>query len=140
MRMEIITPFSNISLGTGAKNLFLKNILTMDEDGTFDTLQTIQSNTVDKIRNLPTAYGFTNEIKNGTIKAFEKLEVGTKFLCLNTWLMSYDCLEAQYYKKLVVLCNEGQSKDEAKTLADSWLEEQKLLLSSNEKMMDVKNA
>ena len=52
MRMEIVTPHSIISLGIGAKNLFLTNILTKCEDGSFDTLQIVQNNTVDKIKNL----------------------------------------------------------------------------------------
>lgn len=124
MRMEIITQFSIISLGIGAKNLFIKNVLTINEDGTFDTLQTIQTNTLDKIRNLPTAYGFTKEIKEGTIKAFEKLEIGTKYLCVNAWILDYESVEAQYYKKLTQLCNEENSFDEAKILADKWLLEQ----------------
>lgn len=124
MRMEIVTPHSIISLGIGAKNLFLTNILTKCEDGSFDTLQIVQNNTVDRIKNLPTAYGFTQKIKDGTINAFEKLEVGTKFLCLNTWIINYESIEAQYYKKLTQLCNEENSFDEAKILADKWLLEQ----------------
>lgn len=124
MRMEIVTPHSIISLGIGAKNLFLTNILTKCEDGSFDTLQIVQNNTVDKIKNLPTAYGFTQKVKDGTITAFEKLAIGTKFLCLNTWIINYESIEAQYYKKLTQLCNEENSIDEAKILADKWLLEQ----------------
>lgn len=123
MRMEIVTDDNMISLGIAAKLSFIEGVLVSDEnDGTYDTLQTVKEDTLDKIKSLPVEHGFTQQVKDGMIKAFEKMEIGRKFLCLNKWVTNYQSDEAKLYWKVQKLCNEGHTLAEASVLGNNWLE------------------
>lgn len=124
MRMEVVTHKKMISLGMFAKDLFAEHVLIMDEDGkSFDTLQTVQVDTLDKIKAMPIGGGFTQSIKDGTIDAFSSMNVGDKFLCINAWVVDYKSDEAKFYWEAQRLCNEGKTLSEAKDLANVWLQE-----------------
>jgi len=122
MRMAIVTHKNMISLGILAKELFIKNVLVINKDETYDTLQTIQEDTFDKIKALPIEGGFTEEIKEGAIKAFDSMNPGEKFLCINAWVTNYQSDEAKYYWEVQRLCNEGYTLAEATVLGNEWLE------------------
>lgn len=135
MRIEIVTDSSMIGLGIGAKNIFIEKVLTVDElDGSYDTLQTVKNDTLEKITNLPLGAGFTQEIKDGMIRAFKKMEIGRKFLCLNKWVVNYQSDEAKFYWEVQRLCNEGHSLAEATALANDWLKD--IVINRNEEEFD----
>lgn len=126
MRMEVVTHDKMISLGFLAKNLFVKHVLVVDEDGqSFDTLQTVQADTLEKIKAMPTEGGFTQEIKDGAICAFSSMNVGDKFLCLDAWVTNYQSEEAKFYWEVQRLCNEGHALQDASKLANQWIKEQR---------------
>lgn len=132
MRLEIVTDDKMIGLGIGAKNNFINRVLVADQDdGTYDTLQTVKEDTLEKIKNLPLEAGFTQEIKDGTVRAFEKMEIGRKFLCLNKWVVNYESDEAKLYWEVQRLCNEGYTLRDATSLANDWLKD--IVKNRNEK-------
>ena len=131
MRIEIVTDGNMIGLGIGAKNIFIERVLTVDEiDGSYNTLQTVKEDTLEKIKSLPLGAGFTQEIKDGAIRAFEKMEIGRKFLCLNKWVVNYQSDEAKFYWEVQRLCNEGHSLAESTALANDWLKD--IVINRNE--------
>jgi hypothetical protein len=112
--MEVITNENIISLGFLAKDMFVKQVLVMDEDGSsYDVVQTIQEDTLEKIKALPEEGGFNQTVKDGTIRAFEKMKVGEKFLCVNDWLENYKCSRAKFYSKVQELVNQDIPLQEA---------------------------
>lgn len=127
MRVEVVTHDRMISLGILAKDLFAKNVLVMDEDGTsFDVLQTVQVDTLDKIKSIPLQGGFDQRIKDGAIEAFKRMNVGDKFLCLDAWVTDYKSDEAKFYWHVQKLCNDGYDLQEAVKLGNEWLAEYRL--------------
>lgn len=128
MRMEVVTHDRMISLGFLAKNLFVKHVLVPDEDGkSFDTLQTVCEDTLEKIKSMPLEGGFTQKIKDGAIDAFSRMKVGDKFLCLDAWVTDYKSEEAKLYWKVQELCNEGILLQDALKLANEWIKEQRVM-------------
>jgi len=123
MRLEIITDDNMISLGVLAKDIFVDGVLVVYDDKQFDTLQTVEKDTLEKIKALPVSGGFTQEIKNGTIKAFEKMEIGRKYLCVSAWITSYESDEAKLYWKAQELVNQNKTLQEATNEANEWLVE-----------------
>lgn len=121
MRMEVVTHDRMISLGVLAKNLFAKHVLAMDEDGkSFDILQTVKEDTLDKIKSMPLEGGFDQRIKDGAIDAFSRMKVGDKFLCLDAWVTDYTSEEAKAYWEMQRLCNEGYTLQESAKMAKEW--------------------
>lgn len=124
MRMEVVTKSNMISLGMFAKDHFIENVLVVDEDGkSFDALQVVQLDTLDRVKNIETKGAFSQRIKDGAIEAFSKMEVGDKFLCLNAWITDYKSDEAKFYWEVQRLCNESHSLKEATELGNNWLKE-----------------
>lgn len=126
MRMEVVTHDRMISLGFLAKDLFAKHALVIDEDGeSFDALQTVQEDTLEKIKSLPLENGVTKDVKDGAIDAFSRMKVGDKFLCLSAWVRNYQSEKAKFYWEVQRLCNEGYALQEASKLANAWIKEQR---------------
>lgn len=118
--MEIITDDNMIGLNIGAKIIFIANILEINKaNGCYNTLQVVKEDTLDKIKNMPIGIGFTQEIKDGTIRAFEKMGIGRKFLCLDKWIENYESDEAKLYWEVQRLCNNGYTLDEAMVVANN---------------------
>lgn len=125
MRMEVVTHDRMISLGILAKDLFAKQVLVIDKDEkSFDVLQEVKPDTLEKIKSMPLEGGFTQRIKDGAIDAFSRMNIGDKFLCLDAWITSYESDEAKFYWEVQKLCNDGHSLQEASELAKEWIKEQ----------------
>lgn len=132
MRMEVVTHDRMISLGFLAKDLFAENVLVVDEDGkSFEVLQTVQANTLDKIKSMPLQGGFNERIKAGAIDAFERMNVGDKFLCLDAWVTDHKSYEAKFYWHVQKLCNDGYGLQEAVKLGNEWLAKYRLSKQQN---------
>lgn len=124
MRMEVVTNKNIISLGAFAKDLFAEHVLVIDENGkSFDVVQTVREDTVDRIKNMPLQSGFTQKIKDGTILAFEEMKVGEKFLCLDAWLFDYQCPEARFYWRVQHSINSGLTLQEATDEGNIWVKD-----------------
>lgn len=122
MRMEVITNNNYVSFGMFAKDIFVKNVVSMNEDGiSFDVVQIIKEDTLEKIRNLPLECGITKEFRDGAISAFEKMRVGDKYLCVDAWITSADEDEAKFYWKVQELVNRGYKLQGAVLEGNEWL-------------------
>jgi hypothetical protein len=122
--MEVVTNENIISLGAFAKDLFAEHVLVIDENGkSFDVVQTVKEDTVDRIKNIPLKGGFTQSIKDGTILAFEKMKIGEKFLCLDAWLFDYQCPEARFYWRVQKSINNGLTLQEATDEGNIWVKD-----------------
>ena len=122
MRIEVVTRNRMISLGILAKNLFIEGVLDLDEDGkSFDALQTVKNDTLERIKRLPLEGGFTQRIKDGAILAFGDMKAGEKFLCINAWVINYESDEAKLYWKVQELVNQGYTLQEAIALGNEQL-------------------
>jgi hypothetical protein len=116
--MEVVTHDRMISLGIMAKDHFAEHVLKIDENGkTFDVLQVVTAEMLDKIQTIPIKGAFTQKIKDGAIDAFSRMTIGDKFLCLSAWVTDHKSDEAKFYWKTQKLCNEGYSLAEAQEVA-----------------------
>lgn len=125
MHMAVVTHKKMIALGVFAKDLFAEHVLSVDEDGkSFDVVQVVQEDTLEKIKQMPLRGGFDERIKNGTIEAFEEMEVGDKFLCADAWITDFKSKEAKYYWKVQQYINEGYSLQESSDKANLAIKEE----------------
>ncbi len=73
MRLTVVTNNKMISLGVFAKDIFSDIVLTVDKtDNSFNVVQTVEDDTLEKVKKLPIDYGITQEIKDGIVSAFCK--------------------------------------------------------------------
>lgn len=122
MRMMVVTHTKMLSLGIFAKDIFTNTVLIVDEDGkSFDVLQTVQNNTLEKVKCLPIEGGITEEIKDGAIAAFEEMKPGDKFLCVDDWIVDFKSDRAKFYWKVQEIVNQEMGLQEAVKEANIWL-------------------
>ena len=109
MRMMIVTNDKVISLGVFAKDIFAETVLKIDEDKSFYVVQTVEADTVKKAKKLPIDYGITQEIKDGIVLAFEDMDIGAKFLCVDDWTTDFKSVKAKadYYWQIQKDVNGG---------------------------------
>ena len=82
MRLTVITDNKMISLGMFAKDIFSDIVLTVDKtDNSFNVVQTVKNDTLEKVKKLPIDYGITQDIKDGIISAFEEMSPGILTHC-----------------------------------------------------------
>lgn len=124
MRMMVVTHSNMLSLGIFAKDVFVDTVLTLDEDGkSFDTVQVVQPDTLERVRLLPVEGGITAEIKEGAIAAFKEMQVGEKFLCVDDWIVDFKSDRAKFYWKAQELLNQDKELKDAVKEANAWLKE-----------------
>lgn len=132
MRMMVVTNTRMLSLGIMAKDIFINTVLVADEDGkSFDTVQIVKEDTLDKVKNLPIS-GCLQEIKDGAIAAFEEMDIGTKFLCVDDWIIDFKSDRAKFYWKVQELINNGLELSDAVKESNAWLKSSHSNLVSNE--------
>lgn len=126
MRLTVVTNNKMIGLGILAKDIFAERVLKLDEDGkSFDVIQLVESDTLEKIKGLPIEYGITQDIKDGIIKAFEEMSIGTKFLCVDDWVTDYKGDRAKGYWQIQKYINKGMKYKEAVEKANNMLANKK---------------
>lgn len=108
MRLTVITNDKMIGLGIFAKDIFSDIVLTVDKtDNSFNVVQTVEHDTLEKIKKLPIDYGITQEIKDGIITAFKEMSPGTKFLCVNDWIVDCKSDRSKAYWEILKDVNDG---------------------------------
>ena len=124
MRLTVVTNNKMISLGMFAKDIFSDIVLTVDKtDNSFNVVQTVENDTLEKIKTLPIDYGITQEIKDGIISAFEEMSPGAKFLCVSDWIIDFKSPKAKAYWQIQKDVNDGMDYVAAVTKANEFLKE-----------------
>lgn len=121
MRLIVVTDNKMLSLGIFAKDIFADIVLKVDSDKSFDVVQTVENDTLEKIKKLPIDYGITQEVKNGIISAFEEMSIGTKFLCISDWIIDSKSEIAKAYWQIQKDVNDGMDYIAAVNKANEFL-------------------
>ncbi len=122
MRLTVITDNKMISLGMFAKDIFSDIVLTVDKtDNSFNVVQTVEDDTLEKVKKLPVDYGITQEIKDGIVSAFEEMSPGTKFLCVSDWIIDFKSPKAKAYWQIQKDVNDGMDYLDAVNKANEFL-------------------
>lgn len=117
-KMSVITHNAIFKFGAFAKYFFVDQILQKEDGGSFHPLQTVQEDTLEKIKELPFQDNYDEKIKFSMIESFKQMQVGDKFLCTNDWI---DDNQEKKYLKNRKLFIEGYSMNDARSIADCIL-------------------
>ncbi|MCT7564138.1 hypothetical protein [Aliarcobacter butzleri] len=123
MRLTVITDKKMLSLGIFAKDIFADIVLKVDSDKSFDVVQIVENDTLEKVKKLPIDYGITQDIKDGIISAFEEMSLGTKFLCVSDWIIDFKSPKAKAYWQIQKDVNDGMDYLDAVNKANEFLKE-----------------
>ncbi len=124
MRLTVVTNNKMLSLGMFAKDIFADIVLKVDSaDKSFDVIQIVENDTLEKVKKLPIDYGITQEIKDGIVSAFKEMSPGTKFLCVSDWIIDFKSPKAKAYWQIQKDVNNGMDYVAAVTKANEFLKE-----------------
>ena len=122
MRLTVVTNNKMLSLGIFAKDIFADIVLKVDSaDKSFDVIQIVENDTLEKVKKLPIDYGITQEVKDGIISAFEEMSPGTKFLCVSDWIIDFNGAKAKAYWQIQKDINNGMDYVDAVNKANALL-------------------